>query len=371
MKTFFNKKLVESIAGEVSAANPLFNAKPFISQAGNGLTKLELKARSHHIAHALADNLPGNFEEAATALLEAMKKSEHSIKLSQSGGLEGMGGFRYLPFLDFVELYGLEHAKFSLKTLEQMTRFFSAEFAIRPFIIQSPKLALSFVTHWSKHSDWQIRRLASEGTRPRLPWGRQLPEFVRDPSPILTVLDRLYTDNNLIVRRSVANSLNDIAKDHPDLAAATASKWIEHPSAAAQWTAKHGMRTLIKQGHPQALAALGFKLDPKIRISNFSAAPSELAIGGRLDFKFTVTSREKNPVKLVVDFALERVLANGRTARKVFKLKSLELEPNKSVTLNKYMDLIQRSTRTYYPGEHAIDILVNGESKKTHRFIVV
>ena len=370
MKTFFNRKLVISIAEEISHTHAQFDSDRFVEQASTGLNKLELKARSHHIAHALAELLPDNFEESTAILLSAMKRSSTTAEAEQSGGLEGMGGFRYLPFLDFVELYGLVHTRISLKTLERMTQFFSAEFAIRPFIIESPKLSMTFIVRWSKNKDWRVRRLASEGIRPRLPWAKQLPEFINDPTPVLPILQRLYADENLIVRRSVANNLNDIAKDHPDLAAHTATQWMKHKSVDAQWTAKHGLRTLIKQGHPKALAALGYKLDRQITISKFKLEPARLKIGERLHILLTVKSNEAKTVKLVVDFALERALANGKTARKVFKLKNLTITPCESVIVVKYLDFIQRSTRTYYPGPHAIDILVNGQVKLRKEFVV-
>lgn len=371
MKTFFSKKLVISIAKQISYVHAEFDSDRFISQASKGLIKLELKARSQHIAHALAAGLPLNFEDSTTLLLCAMDKSDQSDEPDHSGGLEGMEGFRYLPFLDFVELYGLEHTKISLQTLECMTRFFSAEFAIRPFIIQSPVLAMKSINRWSRHKDWRVRRLASEGTRPRLPWGCQLPEFIADPTQVLSILDRLYADENLVVRRSVANNLNDIAKDHPDLAANTASRWMKHRSCDAQWTAKHGLRTLIKQGHPQALQALGFNADCQTSVSDLILKPSKVRIGERLNFTFSLDSQENNSVALVVDFALERTLANGKTARKVFKLKNLTISPNQGIELKKHLDIIQRSTRTYYPGPHAIEILVNGQVKGRANFTLI
>ena len=358
------------MAEEISHAHKYFDSDQFVTRASRGLYKLELKARSQHIAHALAAQLPSDFEESAAFLLHALDVSTMAHESGQSGGLEGMGRFRYLPFLDFVELYGAEHTNISLRTLERMTRFFSAEFAIRPFIIQSPELTMKAISRWSKNKDWRVRRLASEGTRSRLPWGKQLPAFINDPTPVLPILERLYTDKNLIVRRSVANNLNDISKDHSDLAAHTAARWMKNKSVDAQWTAKHGLRTLIKQGHPKALSALGYELNRKIIISRFRLTPTHLKIGERLHMVLTAISKEDKAVKLVVDFALERVLANGKTARKVFKLKNLTIAPNESVIVTKYLDFIQRSTRTYYPGPHAIDILVNGQVKLRKDFVI-
>ena len=144
-----------------------------------------------------------------------------------SGGLEGYNGFRFMPFLDFVAAQGLDNPDIALDSLEKMTLHFSAEFAIRPFILQHPDITLPRLTEWTSYQDWRVRRLASEGSRPRLPWGIQLKPFISDPSFIIGILNQLYNDSNLVVRRSVANNLNDIAKDNPKLAVDTKS-WIKN-----------------------------------------------------------------------------------------------------------------------------------------------
>jgi 3-methyladenine DNA glycosylase AlkC len=358
MKNFFNKKRVELIASEISTAVDAFNADVFIKQACSGLNAMELKARSKHIANAMMMQLPvdtkANYSQSITQLLLAMGSPENDA------GLDGMEGFHHLPYLDFIELYGQAYPIQSLKALERMTQFFSAEFAIRPFLINDSNKTLRQMKSWSKHRDWRVRRLASEGTRPRLPWGKQIPGYINDPSDILPILNTLYDDTNLVVRRSVANNLNDISKDHPELAAKLASDWLSNESEPAKWTAKHGMRTLIKQGNPTALQALGYSGGRNITANMFTVTPTSIAIGEKIAINFRLYSAEKYSSKLVIDYVLGRVLANGKLAKKVFKIANTTMESDQSIDFTKQHDFTQRSTRTYYPGTHTIHLQVNG-----------
>lgn len=368
MKSFFNKKLITAIAAQIDAVHPEFDSPLFCTQAAKGLSNLELKARSKHIALALAAQLPaGNqtqFKQSISILLTSMGTPD------DNGGMEGMGGFGYLPHLDYLELHGLPYPKIALPAMAKMTRFFSAEFAIRPYIIKHPELTRISLSKWMKDKDWRVRRLASEGTRPRLPWGQQLPDFIRDPQPVLAILAQLFNDENLIVRRSVANNLNDIAKDHPDLAADTAQQWLSSNGEHASWTAKHGMRTLVKQGHPKALSVLGFTGGEQVEINKLTLSPAQLSIGDQISIAFELLSNESDDAKLVVDYALERVLANGKLARKVFKIGNKILQSGERMSIDKKHNFRQRSTRTYYPGQHAIEIVVNGHIKARKTFVL-
>ena len=366
MKNFFDKKRVALMASEIADAVNTFNTEAFIKQACTGLNAMELKARSKHIAYSLSTQFPvdnkENYSHSVAQLLSAMGEPD------TNGGLEGMGGFHYLPYLDFVELYGQAYPIQSLKTLERMTQFFSAEFAIRPYLINEPDKTLKQMKRWSVHPDWRVRRLASEGTRPRLPWGKQIPDYIKDPSAIVPILNALYEDSNLTVRRSVANNLNDISKDHPDLAANLAAKWLNNGSEDARWSAKHAMRTLVKQGHPTALRALGFSGGENITATDFTLKPKSLRIGEKLLIEFTLSSAEKGSTNLVIDYVLERVLANGKYAKKVFKIANKTMSSGEVLSLAKQLDFTQRSTRTYYPGKHHIHIQVNGLIIANHTF---
>lgn len=355
-KTMFNEQLVKKIATRIGSAYQPFDGSGFLAEATKGLDKLELKERSAHICRAFAKRLPSDFSIATGILIEAMGENDGK------GGLEGLDGFLFMPFLDFVGAYGLEHPETALESLEKMTLHFSGEFAIRPFIVQYPDIALSRLKAWAEHRDWRVRRLASEGTRPRLPWAPRLEAFIRDPEPVIGLLDRLHNDPHLVVRRSVANHLNDIAKDHPDRAVAVAKSWWQTGDEGSRWTVRHGLRTLLKQGNAEALTLLGYPGKVEVEIADFELQPQAVRLGERLVFAFSLVSREKATVNLMVDFVLHRTLASGKQAKKVFKLSKQRLSPGQSVQLEGRHHFEQKSTRTYYPGDHAIEILVNGQA---------
>ncbi len=354
LKTLFDTAVIEDIAGRLHSAYAPFDRTAFARDAGEGLDALELKQRSQNICAAMIRHLPSDFAEATSILLQAMGQDDGS------GGLEGFTGFRFMPFLDYVAEQGHESPEIALDVLEQMTLFFSAEFAIRPYILADPERTLARMLAWAEAKDWRVRRLASEGSRPRLPWAPRLPLLIKDPSPVLPILDRLHNDPHLVVRRSVANHLNDIAKDHPDFAAATARRWWASGDEDSRWTVQHGLRTLVKQGHPEALEVLGFRGGADIELEDFVLEPGTVEIGSSLEFSFSLISRENEEVRLAIDYALHRVLKNGKKGRKVFKLTVTELAPGESQSFTKRQAFRQLSTRTYYPGTHRIEILANG-----------
>jgi 3-methyladenine DNA glycosylase AlkC len=364
-KTLFDKQLVERIGDRIAGAYSEFDQSGFITEAVEGLDDLELKARSAHICAAFAKRLPADFSAAVEVLLQAMGEDDGS------GGLEGFEGFHHMPFLDFVAAHGTGHPDTALDALERMTLFFSAEFAIRPFLARYPDKVMVRLYPCSRADDWRLRRFVSERTRPRLPWASRLPALIEDPSPMFDFLERLHDDPHLVVRRSVANHLNDIAKDHPDPAVELAASWAAKGGEEGMWTVRHGLRTLIKQGHPGALALLGYRAVDAVRVETLSLTASQVAIGDTLHFSFTLVSEERDPVKLVIDYALHRELANGKRGRKVFKLAKRTMAPGERVVIDGKQSFQQRSTRTYYPGAHAIEILINGQAAQQCAFEVV
>lgn len=362
LKNIFNQQVIADLAQRIKKISPSFNKVAFEQKANHNLDELELKQRSTQICNALQTYLPPEFEQAVAILIQAMGEN------NGSGGLEGYDGFRFMPFLDFVAVQGLEQPDLALDSLEQMTLHFSAEFAIRRFILNHPNKTLPRLMQWTSHPDWRVRRLASEGSRPRLPWGQRLEPFIKDPSFVIKILNQLFNDPNLIVRRSVANNLNDIAKDHPNLAVETAQQWWNSGDELAQWTVGHGLRTLIKQGHQGALSILGFTGGDQVQVADFQFNPEVVMIGEELSFSFKLISQESNNVNLVVDYILHRILANGKTAQKVFKLKKVTLAPSEKTTLTGKHKFKQLSTRTYYPGIHSIELIANGHSLGKYDF---
>ena len=366
LKTIFNQEVITDLAQRIKKVFPSFDSIGFEQDANYNLENLELKQRSTQISTALTSYLlPSEFEKAASILIQAMGEDD------KSGGLEGYNGFRFMPFLDFVAVRGLDNPDIALDSLEKMTLHFSAEFAIRPFILQHPDITLPRLLNWTSHKDWRVRRLASEGSRPRLPWGIQLKPFIENPSFVIGILNQLYNDTNLIVRRSVANNLNDIAKDNPELAVETAQSWWDSGEEIARWTVRHGLRTLIKQGHQEALSILGFIGGDNIRVENFQFQTSLVMIGDELNFSLLLVSEELKNVRLIVDYILHRVLANGKLSKKVFKLRQIELLPGEQISLSGKHKFKQLSTRTYYPGIHSIELIVNGRSVGKYDFELI
>ncbi|MDY6901776.1 MAG: DNA alkylation repair protein [Cyanobacteriota bacterium] len=365
LKTIFNQEVITDLAQRIKIVFLSFDNIGFEQEANYNLDSLELKQRSTQICTALTSYLPSEFEKAASILIEAMGEDDNS------GGLEGYNGFRFMPFLEFVAVRGLDNPDIALDSLEKMTLHFSAEFAIRPFILKHPDTTLPRLIEWTSHQDWRVRRLASEGSRPRLPWGMQLKPFIENPSFVIKILNQLYNDSNLIVRRSVANNLNDIAKDNPDLALKTAEQWWNSGKELARWTVRHGLRTLVKQGNKQALSILCFVGGDNIRVENFQFQPLVVNIGEELNFSCNLVSEESGKVNLVVDYILHRVLANGKLSKKVFKLRQIELSPCEKITLSGKHKFKQLSTRTYYPGVHSIQLAVNGRCVGKYDFELI
>ncbi len=362
LRDVFNHALVEDIAKRVASHAPRFSAADFVTEVATGLPALALKGRSRLIAEKLHHFLPAPFPKALRLLNLAMGADD------RSGGIEGMSGFRFMPFLDFVGMYGVDTPEISFDALEIMTKYFSAEFAIRPFLARHTALTLARARGWARHPDWRVRRLASEGLRPRLPWAERVPPLIGDPMPVIRILDVLRADPHPNVRNSVANSLNDIAKDHPALAVATAARWNKSGDATSSWIAKRGLRTLIKAGDAAALKVCGFDTKAPVTLAAFRLAPTTARIGGQVAFSFRLSLRGGGAATVAVDYALSRPLANGASAEKVFKLAVKKLVPGAPLKLAGKVNLKQLSTRRYYPGRYAVTIIANGQRLKSRVF---
>ena len=352
LKDFINRQLVEQIADRIIAAHPAFDAVGFASAATAELYALELKARTNLIAEKLRVFLPPDYPEALQVLLAI---------LAEDRGFEPIAdaGLRLMALPAFIERYGLAHPNESLEAMPVVTRVSSCEFAIRPFIVSEPELTMARLRLWATASDEHLRRLASEGSRPRLPWGAQLKGLIADPTPSLALLERLKDDPSLYVRRSVANHLNDIGKDHPELLLARMEAWSRGASKERLWLINHALRTLVKRGDKRALAILGYG-PPAVELSDLALKPAILQFGRELEFSFTLRSVADEPQNLMIDYVAHFVKANGTTAPKVFKLKKTRLPAGETVSISKRFAIRPISTRTYYPGRQRLEIQVNG-----------
>jgi len=272
---------------------------------------------------------------------------------------DGIAGWAIMPMTYYVGLCGHDYFDLSMKLLKELTKRFSSEFGIRFFLLESPEKTLSILKKWTHDKDRHVRRLASEGTRPRLPWAMRLPLFIKDPAPVMNLLEVLKDDDEEYVRRSVANNLNDIAKDHPDMVADIAARWMKGASKERKKLIRHGCRTLIKNGHKKTLRVLGFK-SPKIQHASIEILTPKVVFGDALQFKLSISSDYRSDQALMIDYIIHHQKANGKTSPKVFKWRTTILPPKKTLTATKKHNIRKITTRVYYPGVHTVQIMVNG-----------
>ncbi len=347
----------QAIARMVAAVHPHFAVDAFLMDALAGYDALALMPRGKHIARALQRHLPPDYGEALRILLASIDQPH-----GRAPGLS-LASFLFLPHTVFVAEYGLEHFELSMQAQHTLTQRFTAEFSIRPFLQRHPEATLARLLEWTRDPSEHVRRLVSEGTRPRLPWASRLGAFQRDPAPVLALLEHLKDDPALYVRRSVANNLNDIGKDHPALLATTASAWLEGATPERRWIVQHALRSAVKRGEAGALAALGFGASADVVIGQPRIAPQQAVVGGTLAVAFDVTNNTALPQRVLVDFAVHYIKANGQSRAKVFKLKTLDLTAHETQRVGKHISLAEMSTRKHYPGLHRVEAILNGRAQ--------
>jgi len=343
-----------------------FDAAGFHAAACRGLEPLELKDRVRHVATVLVDFLPATFPDAAAHIVASLPPPLAATEGSTDG-------FLAWPLCQYVQEQGLDQPEHALPALYELTRRFTAEFAIRPFLLRDPAQVLARLASWTADPDPHVRRLVSEGTRPRLPWGLRLEPFVQDPRPLLPLLEALRDDPEEVVRRSVANHLNDITKDHPALVVEICGRWLaEAPDSASprdrDRLVRHALRGLVKQGHPAALALLGVG-PPQVRLRSFTG-PARARIGDSPRLELHLHSTADRTQRLVLDYRLEMPGAGGRTNRKVFKWSTRSLAAGAELHLGKAHSLVPVSTRQTRPGLHRFVLQVNGQDLGSHELWV-
>lgn len=360
-KNFVGPALARTTAARFREVWPAFPEKRFLSLATEGLDTLELKDRIRRFAEALGATLPADFDKAA-GLLEASLApiSRTPGKPEEKVFGPGLSGWAVWPLTEYVAAKGIDHPERSFACMHALTQRASCEFAIRPFLVKYPDKTLAMLLRWAKDPNEDVRRLASEGSRPRLPWGLRLQSFVKDPSPCLPILDLLHDDPSETVRRSVANHLNDISKDHPDLAAKTAERWLADGKATTRKLVSHALRSLVKSGHASSLALLGFGTAKGISVRRFAVSPASLRVGEKLRLDFEVANAGKSPNSLVIDYAVHLKKANGSLRPKVFKGTKRVLAPGETVALSLNHAIREVTVRTYHAGVQEIELLVNG-----------
>ena len=354
VRDVFNEDVVNQLAENLARVSRDFDAKSFRQSIHPKLKSMTFSERSNLIRDSLWEYLPKDYPLALQIILKALPPELPTCELT------GYDRFIILPQNEFVGKYGLNHYDLSIQALYQMTKRFSAEGAIRPFLQKYPQQTLAILSGWAEDQNCHVRRLVSEGTRPRLPWTMQLKQFIEDPRPVLQLLEKLKTDPELMVRRSVANNLNDIAKDHPDLVVKTLKRWKNLDNNGTQWIIRHAARTLVKQGSKDVLEVLGFDSKIGITVSKIQIEKPVVKMGGSLTFSFEITSKSKQSQNLVIDYIIHHVKASGKLAPKVFKLTQRILKPGETIQIAKKHSFRLITTRKYYAGRHALEIQVNG-----------
>jgi len=349
-KNWINPAVVQKTSTTFKAVYPLFNG-PRFQKISSKLKDLELKGRVLLITEALRLELPEDFVATAKVLRDVMNE-------------EKLTSFELWPISEYISQFGTEHFEESFELMYQLTPQFTSEFAIRPFLLKDPQRVLKKLESWLTDENVHIRRWISEGSRPLLPWGAKIPSFVEKPATI-HLLDALKYDDELYVRNSIANHLNDISKHHPELVVETLSRWVKAAPPQhhdkIQWIKKQALRTLIKKGHPKALGLMGVADKSAVKTTPLKLNKEKFKVGETLEFEVTLTSTSAKPQKLIVDYGIGFLKSNGAISTKIFKLKTLELAPREKIVIRKRHSLKAITTSTFYSGRHELVLQVNGK----------
>lgn len=352
LKNYVSTDFIKDLSTLISKRDKGFDSKTFLKSILNSQWETrELKDRLRHVAETLGPTLSGSYSQQ----IETLKKVA-----PQFTGLKG------LLFPEFVHLYGLEHFATSVEALKVFTPFSSSEFAIRSFIQKYPKEMMALLEKWAKDPNEHIRRLASEGCRPRLPWSFPLRDFKKDPKPVLRILELLKNDPSLYVRKSVANNLNDISKDHPDLVLKIVKQWIGK-SENTDWILKHALRTLLKKGDQRGLELFGVGKVKNVSGRSLQLAKPAFTIGSHLEFTALVENKNRKDVTLRIEYAIHYLKKDGTHSKKVFKISEKIFTPGKH-SFKRRHSLKQMTTRKHNPGKHRLDFIINGETQASQNF---
>ncbi len=354
LKNRLDRRTVELLADRFVEVRPGFDAAAFTAEAMSRFPQLELKDRVNLVADLLADHLPDGYP-AALSLVVAVAETDP-------------GEWASWPLCSFVERHGVDHPTESLDAMEKLTRRWSCEFAVRPFLDHHLDQTRGRLRRWVEDPDEAVRRLASEGTRPLLPWGPKVQAILDDPEIGLELLRVLRHDESATVRRSVANHLNDLTKSHPDLVVATVTGWTGEEHPVDDRLVRHALRTLVKQGHPGALGVLGFTTDPEVEVDGFDCSPAAIDLGQRIELTAGLRSVADADQLLVIDFVIHHVTASGTSSPKVFKWATRTIEPGRSLVLSKKRLIQTASTRRYHRGVHRVDLQVAGRVMASTEF---
>lgn len=365
LKRHFDSGCARELSVRIAPVFPEFDGEGYAHEVDASVGPLELKDRVHVLAEGLRSRLPESYQDAVGILVDSL-----GPELKEDEGMFNASWF-LMPVARFVESFGLEYPEVSLRAVEEITRRHTGEYAIRPYLRDHPELTMQYVEQWAQSESLNVRRLASEGIRPRLPWAPRHVPFVEDPNPVIRVLDSLIDDTSAYVRKSVANNLNDISKDHPQLAVTIAEDWLRRSSSErTKWIAKHGLRSLIKAGDPAALEVVGAAADPSIAVRDVTVTPEKVQVGQSVTVIAEVTNTSAEEKDVVVDYTIHFRGKNAELRPKVFKLKRVTIGPGQRATLKKSHALKRVNARTLYPGMHEVSVQANGNESDRVEFLL-
>jgi 3-methyladenine DNA glycosylase AlkC len=353
LKNLYTPAVLGTLADELQRHYKSFDKAKFLKTVfDKEWEQKELKQRMRHITNSVHAHLPVSYARQVEIMEKAAPK---------------FAGFLAMFFPDFIETFGLDDPDISIPALEHFTQYSSSEFAVRPFILKYEKRMVKQHLQWAKHKNHHVRRLASEGIRPRLPWAMALPVFKKDPTVILPILELLKQDESEYVRRSVANNLNDISKDHPDIVLKIVNAW-KNLSPETDRIIKHASRGLLKQGHTEALSSFGLNHAVKATVQDLRLSKNSLTIGDAFDFSFTAELGEKKAHDLRLEYKIYFMKANGKPSAKVFQIGTYNLKPAATIDIRRSHKFADLTTRKHHPGAHKLTVVVNGQEMAERQF---
>ncbi|MFC7063737.1 DNA alkylation repair protein [Halobacillus seohaensis] len=351
VKEVYNNELIEKLASSLHGQSCEFNKELFIKLVySNDWDQLEFKQRVRRLSTSIHEALPLPYIKS----LEVIKSAAPEFK-----------GLSSIIFPDYIEQYGLHDWEESMVALKQVTQFSTSEFAVRAFLLKDQDRMLQQMYKWSESNNEHVRRLASEGSRPRLPWGQSVPSLKKNPELLLPLLRKLMEDQSLYVRKSVANHLNDISKTHPELVITMLKQWQGH-NERSDWILRHASRTLLKQGNHQVLKLFGYDSSEFLHVDQLILKNHSISIGESLSFSFHVESEAKT--KLRVEYAIDYVKKNGNRNRKVFQASDTKVSKGDRKYYSRHQSFRNMTTRKHYPGTHTLSIIINGVEKASCDF---
>ncbi len=352
-KHWFDRAAAKELAGQIAAVYPEFDQQKFIRHCCKNLSSLEFHARVKQFSQAMELSLPDDYRKSASILQKSLPAILPDCEAVTDGWLQW-------PVGQFIADNGLPHFAESMDAMHALTQRFSAEFAVRPFVEHQQDATFSHLYQLLDDPSSHVRRWCSEGTRTRLPWGSKLHKLIADPSPIWPILDALKTDDELYVRRSVANNLNDLSKDHPDAVLNRCKSWSKEADEKTTWVIKHGLRGLIKAGNPRALSIIGYKKPDKI-VATLKVSPVKVSIGGSALMTASIENQSARRQELMIDYLVYYKGKRDSDRCKVFKWKTISIAAKDKLTLEKKHPMKMTTIRALYGGKHRLELQVNGE----------